>query len=75
MKGKSARYPAYGRFFISVNENGLSALPSLVPRSGKQLAMFVLSHLFSSLLDDASQFLTSNLNNPPTGAQSAFNVF
>jgi hypothetical protein len=36
----------------------LSALSPLMARAGKKLAMLVLSHLLSSLFDDAAQSIT-----------------
>jgi hypothetical protein len=38
----------------------LLALPALMARSGKELAVLMLAHLFSSFLYDTSQQITPN---------------
>jgi hypothetical protein len=52
------------RFFPVLSDehlcrNHLSALPSLVPRAGQQLPVFMLAHFFPSFLDDTTQPITS----------------
>jgi hypothetical protein len=57
----SVRDFAFSRFLFGEHlcRNHLFAFPSLMPRSGQQLAVFMLTHLFSSLFDNATQPITS----------------
>lgn len=49
-------------FFIGVHHRSakvsLFTLSSLMPRTGQQLAVLMLAHLFSSFLDHAAQQIT-----------------
>jgi hypothetical protein len=39
----------------------LFTFPSLMPRTGQELSMLVLPHLFAPFFDNATQQITSNL--------------
>jgi len=51
-----------GAFFITCcytqSQQTLLALSALMPRARQQLAMFVLSHFFPTLFNDAAQTVT-----------------
>ena len=63
MKQKSTVGLVHGAFCIAhwqaVYLQPLFALSALMPGTRQQLAMFMLSHLFSALFDNAAQWITS----------------